>query len=59
MLSLMSEKQPKHKNTANPEFAAAMREIGRSSATQPHDSRPRRERSRKDAKRAAIKREES
>ena len=40
---------------ANPEWAAAQREIGRSSATQPQDSRPNRQRTRKDAKQAAIR----
>ncbi|MGO1851645.1 hypothetical protein [Microbacterium sp.] len=41
--------------TANPELAAAMRELRRSNAARPHDSRPHRRRSRQDAKRAAIR----
>ena len=40
--------------TENPEMAAAMRGLRRSGACLPHDSRPRRQRSRLDAKRAAI-----
>ena len=40
---------------ANPELAKAMAELGRSSAAQPQDTRPHRQRSRADAKRAAIK----
>ena len=40
---------------ANPEFDKAMHEKGRSSCTQPHDSRPHRTRTRQDAKRAAIR----
>lgn len=45
----------KYRTTANPEWSQAMHEKGRSSATQPHDSRPNRERSRQDAKKAAIR----
>lgn len=45
----------KRYRTANPEWSMAMAEKRRSNCTQPHDSRPNRERSRKDAKRAAIK----
>lgn len=45
----------KFRPTANPEFNRAMQLIGRSSATQKHDSRPNRQRSRHAAKRAAIK----
>lgn len=41
--------------TANPELAEAMRKLGRSSAAAPHDTRPGRERTRKDAKKAAIR----
>ena len=41
---------------ANPAMAQAMREKRRSGACTPYDSRPRRERSRADAKRAAIRR---
>lgn len=45
----------KYKKIANPDFAKAMREIGRSSATEPHaDRRTRRARSRFDAKKRAI-----
>jgi hypothetical protein len=46
----------KFRPTANPEFNQAMQLIGRSSATQKHDSRPNRQRSRHAAKRAAISR---
>lgn len=45
----------KYKPARAEEFNAAMALVGRSSCTQPHDSRPKRQRSRKDAKRAAIK----
>ena len=41
--------------TSLPEFSKAMHEKGRSNCTQPHDSRPKRQRSRQGAKRAAIK----
>lgn len=41
--------------TSNPEFSKAMHEKGRSNCTQPHDSRPKRQRSRQDAKRSAIR----
>lgn len=44
-----------YRPTANPELAAAMRELRRSSATSKHDTRPRRQRSRQDSKRAAIR----
>lgn len=40
---------------ANPEWAASQREIGRSSATSSHDPRPNRQRTRRDAKRKAIR----
>lgn len=46
---------PKFRPTANPEFSKAMHMLGRSNATQKHDSRPNRQRSRQDSKRAAIK----
>jgi hypothetical protein len=42
-------------NVPNPERVAADLETRRSSAGLPHDSRPRRQRSRGDSKRAAIK----
>ena len=45
----------KYRLTALPEFSKAMHEKGRSNSTQPHDSRPNRQRSRRDAKRAAIR----
>ncbi len=45
----------KYRLTALPEFSKAMHEKGRSSSTQPHDSRPKRQRSRQDAKRASIR----
>ena len=50
-------KQDKYQPTANPAYAAGMREIRKSNAAGTHDSRPARERSRADAKRAAIKRD--
>lgn len=50
-------KQDKYKPTANPAYAEGMRELRRSNAAGSHDSRPARERSRSDAKRAAIKRD--
>lgn len=40
----------------NPELHAAMMELRRSNAAVPHDSRPKRERARRDAKRADIRR---
>lgn len=40
---------------ANPEFEDAMRGKGSSNCTQPHDSSPKRQRTRQDAKRVAIK----
>lgn len=49
----------KFKPTANPEYAAGMREIRRSNASGSHDNRPKRERSRADAKRAAIRLDEA
>ena len=45
----------KFRPTANPELSKAMHMLGRSSATQKHDTRPNRQRSRQDSKRAAIK----
>ena len=48
-------KKVKYTKTANPELAAAMQELRRSSATSPHDTRPNRQRSRKDAKEASIR----
>jgi len=49
-------KEPKYKGHANPELAAAMRELRRSNAAGTHDSRPNRERARGQAKRADIRR---
>jgi hypothetical protein len=46
---------PGFQPTANPERAQAMAEIRRSSAASSHDTRPKRERSRRDAKRASIR----
>lgn len=43
------------KASANPELYRAMLELRRSNATQKHDNRPHRQRSRQDAKRAAIR----
>lgn len=45
----------KFRLTALPEFSQAMHDKAASSCTQPHDSRPKRQRSRQDAKRAAIR----
>lgn len=42
----------------NAELYRAMQEKRRSSAASPHDTRPNRERSRRDAKRAAIRRDQ-
>lgn len=44
----------KYKGTENKGYIEGMRLLRRSSAAQPQDSRPNRERSRKDAARAAI-----
>lgn len=41
--------------SANPEQAEAMRLLGRSSATEKHDSRPNRQRTRAGAKKAALR----
>lgn len=43
------------KGTANPEYIEGMRQIRRSGAAGAHDSRPRGQRDRKGAKRAAIR----
>lgn len=48
-------KASKFTPVANPEFAAAMRDLGRSSAASKHDNRPNRQRTRSNAKRQAIK----
>ena len=48
----------KYRTNANPEMAAAFRELRRSNAAVPYDNRPKRERSRAAAKRAEIKRGE-
>lgn len=45
----------KYRGTENPEMAKAMRDLRRSSAASPHDSRPKRERSRHAARNAAVK----
>jgi hypothetical protein len=50
-------KSEKYRAVANPAYAAGMREIRRSNAAGTHDARPSRERSRRDAKRAAIRRD--
>lgn len=57
---MSKKKQQKDKpiKVAMPEFAQAMREIGRSSRTSPHDNRPNRLRTREDVKRNAIKNSE-
>lgn len=46
---------PGYRPTANPAQAAANRERARSSAAGSHDSRPRRQRTRHAAKRAALR----
>lgn len=51
----MATKNTKHRLTALPEFSKAMHGKASSSCTQPHDSRPNRQRSRQDSKRAAIR----
>lgn len=48
-------KKKKFATTENPEFAHWMHALGSSNATQPHDSRPNRQRSRSDARKAAIR----
>jgi hypothetical protein len=48
-------KTPGFTPVANPERAKAMAEIRRSSAASSHDTRPNRQRSRRDAKRASIR----
>jgi hypothetical protein len=58
LISTLSKSGKKNKGfstDANPEWAASQRDIGRSSATQPQDSRPNRQRTRKDAKKSAIR----
>ena len=54
----MVQKKNKTKpyKSANPKMAEGMREIRRSNAAGTHDDRPNRERSRKDALNAAVKR---
>lgn len=51
----MSNKNNSWKPVANPELAKAMRELRRSGATSPHDSRPHRQRTRQSANRAALR----
>jgi len=51
----MAAKTPKYRAVANPEMAAAMRGLRRSSAAQPHDNRPNRARTRSASKRAAVR----
>jgi hypothetical protein len=46
----------KRRGVANAEYIAGMREIRKSNAAGSHDNRPKRERSRRDAERAAIRR---
>ena len=48
---------PRHEPVANPALAEGMRMLARSGAAGAHDSRPRRERTRAAAKRAAIRQE--
>lgn len=50
---------PKYKHPENPDKARADAERARSHAWGTHDARPRKERTRKDARRAAIRREEA
>ena len=47
--------QKKYKGTENPGLIHSMRERARSSAGSPHDERPNRQRTRSDARRAAIR----
>lgn len=51
----MAAKTPKFRLTALPELSKAMHEKGRSNCTQPHDTRPNRQRSRQAAKNHAIR----
>lgn len=50
-------KRDKYKHPANPERAQAMHGLARSNAAGSHDNRPHRERARREARRAAIKRD--
>ena len=52
----MAKKQ-KYRGVANPEAARIARELARSGAAGAHDNRANRERSRRDAKAAEIKRQ--
>lgn len=45
----------RYKNPANPEYIHAMRELRKSNATQPYDSRPHRQRTRAMRKQAALR----
>ena len=56
METMMETKDSADWKVANPGLAKAMMELRRSNAAVPHDARPRRERSRNAAKRAAIRR---
>lgn len=51
----MKKKNPTHKGIENKPYIEAMREIRKSNAATPHDSRPNRERTRATAKAKAIK----
>lgn len=50
-------KHEKYKHPANPERAQAMHGLARSNASGSHDNRPKRERARREARRAAIRRD--
>ena len=48
-------KKKKFSTTENPEFAHWMHALGSSNATQPHDTRPHRQRTRAGSRNAAIR----
>lgn len=54
-MSATTKTKTKFRTTSNPEFSRAMHAKRSSNCTQPYDSRPNRQRSRQDAKRAAVK----
>lgn len=56
-INMTNKKNPRYRGTANPEMAQAMREIRRSNAAGTHAAGTARQRSRADARRAAIGRE--
>lgn len=54
---MTNRKEPKYRGVANPALAEGMRQIRQSGKAGPMDNRPKRERSRDAAKRAAIQRD--